>query len=226
MPRPICSPLHARCLVAHTVCGTASKDKWWLDATGGHAFSRDGWNWIYTGVAWGCAECRYDTPEGRGALVPFDDATAFRFTRIERPHLIFAGRKLRGDPRYLVVSAQYGHGVDADTRSQNGDASYTLVLPIKASDNRGISKPARQVRLAHQVHDQRKRRKQGSVKPDEQIGEGSSSWTIQNRANGLAVSRSGPLRNLDDVKREKVRKAVCEHCDDAGAFCALSCHDI
>ena len=38
--------------VFHHMYGTGTKTQWWLDATGGHAFSRDGFEWVYTGVAW------------------------------------------------------------------------------------------------------------------------------------------------------------------------------
>ena len=31
--------------VFHHMYGTGTKTQWWLDATGGHAFSRDGWSW-------------------------------------------------------------------------------------------------------------------------------------------------------------------------------------
>ena len=33
--------------VFHHMYGTGSSTEWWLDATGGHAFSRNGFNWTY-----------------------------------------------------------------------------------------------------------------------------------------------------------------------------------
>eukprot|EP00463_Aulacantha_scolymantha_P006145 TRINITY_DN7702_c0_g1_i1.p1 TRINITY_DN7702_c0_g1~~TRINITY_DN7702_c0_g1_i1.p1 ORF type:complete len:181 (+),score=16.68 TRINITY_DN7702_c0_g1_i1:408-950(+) len=41
--------------VFHHMYGTGTKTQWWLDATGGHAFSKDGWSWTYTGV--GVGQC-------------------------------------------------------------------------------------------------------------------------------------------------------------------------
>merc|ERR1712192_82023 len=115
----------------HHMYGTGTATQWWLDATGGHAFSRDGWHWTYTGVAWGDAVARYNTPQGQGATIHFADNTAVRFTRVERPHLIFPGRELRGDPVFLITSAQYGTGTDPGTGAQNDDACYTLIQPVQ-----------------------------------------------------------------------------------------------
>ena len=119
--------------VFHHMYGSGTKTQWWLDATGGHAFSKDGWTWTYTGVAWGNATSRYNTPAGQGAHVPFDDGTTVKFTRLERPHLIFGnskGGQLRGDPTHLICSAQYGTGTNPGSGAQNDDACYTLVIPI------------------------------------------------------------------------------------------------
>ena len=112
--------------------GTGTADQWWLDATGGHAFSRDGWKWTYTGVAWGDALARYNTPAGQGARVPFADGTTRRFTRLERAHLLFAptAKGLRGEPTHLSNAAQYGSGTNPGTGANNDDATYTLVRPI------------------------------------------------------------------------------------------------
>ena len=115
----------------HHMYGSGTRDQWWLDATGGHAFSRDGHRWTYTGVAWGDALGRYDTPAGQGALVNFTDGGSFRFTRVERPHLVFAGTQLRGDPIYLVTSAQYGTSTQAGTSEKNNDACFTMVQPVR-----------------------------------------------------------------------------------------------
>lgn len=67
--------------VFHHMFGTGTEDQWWLDATGGHAFSPDGFQWTYTGVSYGDPLARYDTLEGQGAEVEFDDGTSFKFTR-------------------------------------------------------------------------------------------------------------------------------------------------
>ena len=74
--------------------GTGTKTQWWLDATGGHAFSKDGCTWTYTGVAWGNATARYNTPEGQGAKITFTDGLETTFTRLERPHLAFKASAL------------------------------------------------------------------------------------------------------------------------------------
>lgn len=116
--------------VFHHMYGTGTASQWWLDATGGHAFSQDGWTWTYTGVAWGNATGRYNTPEGQGARITFEDGSTRTFTRLERPHLIFANSKygkLQGDPTHLINSAQYGNGTDPGTGANNDDACYTLI---------------------------------------------------------------------------------------------------
>ena len=115
--------------VFHHMYGTGTAAQWWLDATGGHAFSRDGWRWTYTGVAYGNATARYDTPAGQGATVAFDDGTRVPFTRLERPHLIFAANAdgaLRGDPTHLINAAQYGTGTDPGTGAEvsSNDVSH------------------------------------------------------------------------------------------------------
>jgi len=116
--------------VFHHMYGSGTKTQWWLDATGGHAYSKDGWSWTYTGVAWGNAAARYDTPEGQGATIEFTDGTRTKFTRLERPHLVFKTNEMVGDPIYLTNSAQYGNGTDPRTSAHNDDACYTLIRPI------------------------------------------------------------------------------------------------
>ena len=110
--------------------GTGTETQWWLDATGGHAFSRDGWSWTYTGVAWGNATSRYNTPEGQGAKITFTDGSVVKFTRLERPHLAFKTNQMVGDPIYLINSAQYGNGTNPGSASHNDDACYTLIRPV------------------------------------------------------------------------------------------------
>ena len=118
--------------VFHNMVGTDTKDHWWLLATGGHAWSRDGWNWTYTGVAWGNATARSDLPNEQGAFVTYRDGSPAHFTRVERPHLIFAGAALRGDPEWLVSSIQYGGGMSPTPGgSMNDDASFTLIQQVR-----------------------------------------------------------------------------------------------
>lgn len=114
----------------HHMYGTGTESQWWLDSTGGHAFSRDGFAWTYTGVAWGNATARYNTPEGQGALITFADGSSQLFTRVERPHFVFEGREFRGDPICITNAAQYGLGTNPGAGANNDDASYTLVMPI------------------------------------------------------------------------------------------------
>ena len=116
--------------VFHHMYGSGTKSQWWLDATGGHAFSKDGFTWTYTGVAWGDALGRYNTPEGQGAKVNFTDGTTSKFTRLERPHLVFKTNLLVGDPIYVTNSAQYGNGTNPGTGAKNDDACYTIVRPV------------------------------------------------------------------------------------------------
>lgn len=116
--------------VFHHMYGTGTETQWWLDATGGHAFSRDGWSWTYTGVAWGNATSRYNTPEGQGAKITFTDGSVVKFTRLERPHLAFKTNQMVGDPIYLINSAQYGNGTNPGSASHNDDACYTLIRPV------------------------------------------------------------------------------------------------
>jgi hypothetical protein len=115
--------------------GSGTKNQWWLDATGGHAFSRDGFDWTYTGVSWGDAKARYNTPEGQGATIEFADGSKVKFTRVERPHLVFASKEFRGDPIYLTNSAQYGMGTNPGSGAMNDDACYTLVQPVNRDED-------------------------------------------------------------------------------------------
>ena len=108
--------------VFHHMNGEGTQDQWWLDTCGGHAFSRDGAEWTYSGVAWGNAE------HPHGNAVQYTDGTSFSFTRRERPHLIFDGA---GQPTHLTNAAQYGPGKLPGELGDNGDASYTMVQPIR-----------------------------------------------------------------------------------------------
>lgn len=125
--------------VFHHMYGTGTSTQWWLDPTGGHAYSKDGWTWTYTGVAWGNATARYNTPADQGGEVVFADGSTERFTRLERPHLILKsssfeeGARLRGEPTFLINSAQYGMGTDPGASAQHDDACYTIIRPIGSS---------------------------------------------------------------------------------------------
>ena len=133
LPPPQPNPLHPN----HPRYGTGTLDQWWLDATGGHAFSTNGWDWTYTGVAWGDAMARYNTADGQGAVVEFEGKGTFTFTRLERPHLLFAngdGSQLQGDPTHLICAAQYGNGTDPGTGALNDDATYTIVIPVQQGE--------------------------------------------------------------------------------------------
>eukprot|EP01084_Bolivina_argentea_P160392 279305_1 len=72
---------------------------------GAHAYSMDGVNWQYGGLAF-------------SNEVEFTDGTKFTFSRRERPHLIFDSD--RCTPVALTSAAEYYH-----------DKSFTLLQPIK-----------------------------------------------------------------------------------------------
>jgi hypothetical protein len=108
--------------IFHHMYGEGTQSQWWLDTCGGHAFSRDGRNWQYSGVAWGDAEHPHLN------AVRYTDGTNFSFTRRERPHFVFDGR---GAPALLTSAAQYGLGKNPGPMGDNGDASFTMVQPIR-----------------------------------------------------------------------------------------------
>jgi len=110
--------------VFHHMYGEGTEKQWWLDTCGGHAYSRDGIEWEYSGVAWGNAE------HPLGNVVRYSDGTNFSMTRRERPHLIFDGE---GRPCQLTNAAQYGPGKLPGVLGDNGDASFTMVQPIRTS---------------------------------------------------------------------------------------------
>eukprot|EP00947_MAST-08B_sp_MAST-8B-sp1_P001928 g1928.t1 len=114
--------LHA---VFHHMYGFNTETQWWLDAVGGHAFSADkGKTWTYSGVAWGDA-----ASTDQGDVVHFTDGSSFRFTRRERPHLVIDEKTKR--ITHLICAAQYGDGSNPGTGNDNGDASYTLIQPVR-----------------------------------------------------------------------------------------------
>ena len=60
----------------HNMYGTATDKKWWLDATGGHAFSRDGLSWTWSPTS------------AYTKQVQWDDGTSRLMCRRERPALL------------------------------------------------------------------------------------------------------------------------------------------
>eukprot|EP01084_Bolivina_argentea_P238247 400262_1 len=75
---------------------------------GGHAFSEDGMNWIYTGYIY-------------SNVVDFTDGSTFMFERRERPHFVFDDDGCT--PIALTNGVQWGGVYD--------DSTYTLLQPIK-----------------------------------------------------------------------------------------------
>jgi hypothetical protein len=111
--------------IFHHMYGAGTSDEWWMDTNGGHAFSRDGLSWTYSGVAWGNPE------QPRGYIAHFTDGGTYNFTRLERPHFIFDAT---GQPTHLVSAAQYMPGVRTGPGdAHNDDASYTMVQAIRPS---------------------------------------------------------------------------------------------
>ena len=45
-------------------------------------------------MAWGNATARYNTPAGQGAKITFTDGVTTKFTRLERPHLVFKSNQV------------------------------------------------------------------------------------------------------------------------------------
>jgi len=87
---------------------------------GGHGFSRDGIHWTYS-----------PTPP-YSSLIPFDDGSAIRMQRRERPHLILDGG---GQPTHLVTAVQ--PPPDDPTSPPPGfrnDRTYTQIQPVRRVD--------------------------------------------------------------------------------------------
>ena len=108
--------------VFHHMYGANTDTAWWLLAAGGHAYSRDGLTWVYTGLAWG-------NSTSQGYTAHFDDGSEYRFTRLERPFVIL--NETDGDPAFLACAAQYGTSQSASA-ANGGDASFTLIQPVAA----------------------------------------------------------------------------------------------
>ena len=80
------------------------------DVAGGHAFSRDGRAWTYTGVAYNSSGM-------------YTDGTAFSFSRRERPHPIMA------EDGVTIVALSTGV-VYQDEVAVHGSPSFTFVQPV------------------------------------------------------------------------------------------------
>ena len=86
---------------------------------GGHAFSEDGREWTFTGTAWSNAvELRGDEP--------WTATRSYRFSRRERPHLVFARDGLT--IAALATGVQYGEG--SPVYAAGRDACFTLLQPV------------------------------------------------------------------------------------------------
>jgi hypothetical protein len=119
---------------------------------GGHAYSVDGWNWTFTGTAWSNAvEFRHTDREQaasavmppvplheqtsnqhggeRGASPPASSAySTYRFSRRERPHLLFGSLT---EPRKITaLTSGVQYGPDSPVYHQGQDACYTLLQPV------------------------------------------------------------------------------------------------
>ena len=91
----------------HAIFNNQSPD-YLIPVCGGHAYSKDGINWIYTGTAF-------------NNIIQYDDATNFTFSRRERPHFVFGNDSCT--PIALTNGAQYG--------GTYGDATITPLVPLK-----------------------------------------------------------------------------------------------
>ena len=80
------------------------------DTAGGHAFSANGVNWTYTGVAYNASGF-------------WDDGTPFSFSRRERPHPIMAADGV------TIVALSSGVTYE-DSTTHGGDACFTFVQPV------------------------------------------------------------------------------------------------
>ena len=76
---------------------------------GGHAYSENGVDWIYTGYAY-------------NNIVEFTDGSSITYGRRERPHFIFDSDD-KCTPIALTNGVQYG--------GEYGDATFTLLQPVK-----------------------------------------------------------------------------------------------
>lgn len=78
---------------------------------GGHAWSEDGIDWVFSGTAW-------------NNTVTFTDGSNFVFSRRERPHFVFGDSTDPYTITHLSTSVQTGNG------KSKGDACYTHIQPV------------------------------------------------------------------------------------------------
>ena len=101
---------------------------------GGHAFSVDGERWTFTGTAWSnrvrfvgdAAGADKDQMMTGAAAHGGADAFEYRFSRRERPHLLF---DKHGSIIALTTGVQYG--AHAPTSVKGEDACFTLLQPVR-----------------------------------------------------------------------------------------------
>ena len=105
--------------IFHHMFGVNSTTSWWLVAAGAHAFSENGFDWTFGGVAWG-------NTTTQGYDIRYTDGTTFHYTRLERPAFAFGADGL---PSILYNAAQYGTGRSA-TGTSGGDGAETIAQPI------------------------------------------------------------------------------------------------
>lgn len=86
---------------------------------GGHAFSADGLSWTFSGTAW---SNRVPLRATRGAAPP----RLYRFSRRERPHLVFDED---GEIAALTTAVQFGR--HSPTYVAGEDACFTLLQPVR-----------------------------------------------------------------------------------------------
>jgi hypothetical protein len=100
---------------------------------GAHAYSTDGRTWTFGGTAWSnrvSFEHRHDQHahqrEGEHAHGRAHATRSYRFSRRERPHLLF---DVHGAIVALTTGVQYGP--HAPTYHKGEDACYTLLQPVR-----------------------------------------------------------------------------------------------
>ena len=89
-----------------------SDPDWEEEVCGGHAYSKDGINWVYTGFAY-------------NNIIKYDDNSQLSYKRRERPHLIFDNDGCT--PIALINAAM---PLDEDKCGVYGDKSNTVIVPI------------------------------------------------------------------------------------------------
>ena len=94
---------------------------------GGHAYSVDGLDWVFTGTSWS-NEVHFMAPGGADFGGPSAYNYTYRFSRMERPHLVFGDAKRPFQITGLTTGVQYGEASPISVPGQ--DACYTLFQPV------------------------------------------------------------------------------------------------